>query len=151
MSIIVKNKKSGFEYHLEKSIEAGIELLGWEIKAIRDKGGKVNFNNSYVMFKDGEAFLFGCHIHPTAEAAKVTKPDPLRTRKLLLHKRQINSLMGSIAQKDYTCIPVNLHWKGHKVKVDIALAKGKKLHDKRVSLKEKAVKRDNEKSMKMRY
>lgn len=144
---IALNKKAKFEYHLLERFEAGLELTGWEVKALR--AGKGQLTDTYVLLKDGEAFLLGCNITPLASASTHVLADPQRTRKLLLHKKEIAKLIGATKQKGQTCIPLALYWKGNKVKCEIALAMGKKLHDKRAAIKERDWNRDKARVMKV--
>ncbi|MBD3646669.1 MAG: SsrA-binding protein SmpB [Pseudomonadales bacterium] len=137
---IALNKKAKFEYHLHEKFEAGLELQGWEVKSLR--AGKAQLTDTYVLLKDGEAFLLGCNITPLNTASTHNVVDPQRTRKLLLHKSQIARLIGATQQKGHTCIPIALYWKGNRVKCEIALATGKKAHDKRAAIKDREWKRD---------
>ena len=134
-STIALNKRARFEYHLEDRIEAGISLIGWEVKALR--AGNINFSESHVLLRRGEAFLFGCNINPLTSASTHVETDPMRTRRLLLHKQELASLIGQVERKGYTLIPTAMYWKRGKVKVEIALAKGKKQHDKRKTEKDR--------------
>lgn len=129
MAAIAENRKARFNYLLEEEYEAGVVLEGWEVKAVR--AGQVQLTDGYVVVKDGELFLIGCRINPLREASTHVHPEADRTRKLLMHKEQIRRLVGKVEQKGYTLVPLNLHYKGGRVKADIALAKGKDLHDKR--------------------
>lgn len=126
---IARNKKARHDYHLEERFEAGIALQGWEVKALR--AGKGQITESYVLFKDDEAWLLGAQISPLQTASTHVHPDPTRTRKLLLKRREINKLLGATQQKGFTCVCTSMYWKNHLVKVEIALAKGKEKHDKR--------------------
>jgi SsrA-binding protein len=126
---IAENRKANFNYHIEERFEAGIMLTGWEIKAIR--AGQVQLTDGYVVIKDGELFLIGARINALRSASTHVRPEPDRTKKLLMHKSEIKRLIGKTEQKGYTLVPLNLHYKGGLVKADIALAKGKQLHDKR--------------------
>ena len=132
---IISNKKAFHDYFVEEQFEAGIVLEGWEIKAIR--AGRANIKESYVIIRDGEVFIFGMHITPLAQASTHVKPDPVRTRKLLLHAAQINKLIGKVERAGYTLMPLDLHFQRGRVKVEIGLAKGKKQHDKRDAEKER--------------
>ena len=132
---IVTNKKAFHEYFIEEQFEAGIVLEGWEIKAIR--AGRANIKESYVIVRDGEVFIFGMHITPLAQASTHVKPDPVRTRKLLLHAAQISKLIGKVERAGFTLMPLDLHFQRGRVKVEIGLAKGKKQHDKRDAEKER--------------
>ena len=120
---------------IEKQFEAGLVLEGWEIKSIRE--GHVQLKESYILLKSGEAFLFGAHITPLKTASTHIDPDPLRTRKLLLHRKEINKLFVAKDRQGYTVVPLDLHWFKNRVKINIAIAKGKKEHDKRASIKER--------------
>ena len=134
-STIALNKRARYEYHLEERMEAGISLMGWEVKALR--AGSVQFNESYVLLRGGEAFLFGCLITPLTSASTHVSADPMRTRRLLLHKRELDRLIGRVERQGYTLIPTAMYWKKGRVKVEIALAKGKKQHDKRRTEKDR--------------
>ncbi|MFK4132390.1 SsrA-binding protein SmpB [Pseudomonas luteola] len=134
-SLIAQNKKSRHDYFLEQFFEAGLCLEGWEVKSLR--AGKAQLTDSYVIFKNGEAFLMGALITPLSTVSTHFIPDPIRTRKLLLNKNELNKLMIAVEQKGYTCVAVSLKWHKHLVKCDIALAKGKKDHDKRASEKDR--------------
>jgi SsrA-binding protein len=143
---IAQNKKARFEYMLHDRFEAGLSLLGWEVKALR--AGKVQITDTYVLFKDGEAFLLGCNIAPLPSTSTHIVPDPQRTRKLLLHKKEITRLMGAVQQKGQACIPIAIYWKENKIKCEIALATGKQQHDKRASIKERDWNRDKARTLK---
>ena len=143
---IARNKKAKFEYHLHEKFEAGLVLTGWEVKSLR--AGKAQLTDTYVLLKNGEAFLLGCNITPLNTASTHVIADPQRTRKLLLHKKELSRLIGSVHQKGYTCIPIALYWKGNKIKCEIAPATGKKDHDKRADLKEREWNRDKDRVMK---
>ena len=132
---IIANKKAFHDYFIEERFEAGISLQGWEVKAIR--AGRANIKESYVVVRGGEVFLFGMHITPLAEASTHIKPDPIRTRKLLLHAHQINKLIGLVERAGYTLLPVDLHFLRGRIKAEIGLAKGKKQHDKREAEKDR--------------
>ena len=128
-SSIAQNKKSRHDYEFEEHFEAGLVLLGWEVKSIR--AGRIQLKESYVILKEGAAWLFGAHISPLASACAYVSADPLRTRKLLLHRRELSKLFGAVQRKGYTIVPTAMYWKNGRAKLDIALAKGKQLHDKR--------------------
>ncbi len=134
-STIALNKKARHDYFLEERFEAGIALAGWEVKALR--AGKGQITDCYVIFKDDEAYLLAAQIQPLPEASTHFVTDPYRTRKLLLHRKEITRLQRAIDQKGYTVVPTALYWKKHMVKCEIALAKGKQLHDKRATEKER--------------
>ena len=132
---IALNKRARHDYFIEDEIEAGLELQGWEVKSIR--AGKVNISDSYVIFKNGEAFLFGSMIQPLSVASTHIVCDPSRTRKLLLKQRELDSLFGKTNRDGFTLIALSLYWKGAWAKIKIGLAKGKKQHDKRDDIKER--------------
>ncbi|WP_430421637.1 SsrA-binding protein SmpB [Methylibium petroleiphilum] len=132
---IADNKKARFNYTIEEQFEAGMVLEGWEVKAIR--AGQVQLTDGYVVIKDGELFLIGCRINPLRTASTHVHPQADRTKKLLMKKDEIRRLVGKVEQKGYTLVPLNLHYKGGRVKADIALAKGKDLHDKRETEKKR--------------
>jgi len=139
---IALNKKAKFEYAIEERFEAGIQLLGWEVKALRE--GKLNFGDSYALLKNGEAFLFGATITPLQTISTHVIGEPMRTRKLLLKRDEIDELIGAVERKGYTVVPTALYWKNGKVKVEVGLAKGKQLHDKRATEKERDWNRDKQ-------
>ena len=143
---IIQNKKAFHEYFVEDKYEAGIMLEGWEVKAIR--AGRAQLKEAYVTVKDGELFLFGSHISPLLNASTHIHPDPVRTRKLLLHKAEIAKILIKVQRAGYTVMPLDMHYKGGRVKLTIGLAKGKKLHDKRATEKEKDSKREAAQAMK---
>ncbi|TLM79815.1 SsrA-binding protein SmpB [Microbulbifer harenosus] len=142
---IALNKKAKHDYFIEEKFEAGLELQGWEVKACRE--GKAQLTDSYVLFKDGQAWLLGARIQPLISASThyVTEPD--RTRRLLLNRKEIAKLMASVEQKGYTCVCTALYWKKHLIKCEIALAKGKALHDKRDTEKERDWNREKQRLM----
>lgn len=132
---IALNKKAHHDYFIEQRFEAGVALTGWEVKSLRE--GKAQLVDSYVLLKDGEAWLMGCHISPLKTASTHVVADPTRTRKLLLHRRELEKLFGGVERQGYTCVALALYWKKHLVKCEVALAKGKKDYDKRHVLKER--------------
>jgi SsrA-binding protein len=134
-STITLNKKVFHDYTIEETFEVGLVLEGWEVKSIRD--GRVQLRESYVLFRNNEAFLFGAHFSPLVSASTHINPDAQRIRKMLLHRHQISKLMAKVQQKGYTCVVIKLYWKGPHVKAEIGLAKGKQTHDKRQSEKDK--------------
>ena len=134
-SLISKNRKARHDYLIEESLEAGIALEGWEVKSLRLK--KVQLVDSYVTLKDGEAFLLGCNISPLDTTNTHTIADPSRTKKLLLHKRELAKLFSATQQKGHTCVCTKMYWKNHLIKCQIALAKGKQSHDKRATVKDR--------------
>ncbi len=143
--LICQNKKAFHNYFIEETYQTGISLLGSEVKSLRD--GKANLGDSYGDIKRGEVFLVDAHISGYPQANRLNH-DPLRTRKLLLHKREIRRLIGKVEQRGYTLIPIKLYFLAGKVKVDLALAKGKKLYDKRETLKKKDMEREMERGRK---
>ncbi len=143
--LICQNKKARFHYTIEDTLEAGICLLGSEVKSLRE--GRANLGDSYGTIKNGEVFLVDAHISPYSHGNRFN-PDPLRTRKLLLHKREIRRLIGKVQEKGYTLIPLRLYFSNGKAKVELGLAKGKKLFDKREALKRKTMERDMERGRK---
>jgi SsrA-binding protein len=147
-NLIVQNRRAFHDYFIEERFEAGIVLEGWEVKSLRES--KIQLAESYVLLRAGEAWLFGAHIPPLKTASTHIHPDPIRTRKLLLHAKELSGLFGSVERKGYTLIPLSLHWKKGRVKVDIALGKGKKTHDKRATLKERDWQREKQVLMKGR-
>lgn len=147
MKIICQNKKAYHDYSIEETVEAGIQLLGTEVKSLRE--GTSNLKDSYVTIKNSEVFLLNCHISPYS-FGNVMNHDPLRTRKLLLHEREIQRLKGMSQQKGYTLIPLKIYFKGPYAKVEVGLAKGKKLYEKREVIKEREAKRAVERAMRNR-
>ena len=132
---IVLNKKARHDYFIEERLEAGLSLQGWEVKSLR--AGKVQINDSYILLKGKEAYLFGALITPLPTASTHIHPEPQRNRKLLLHRSELDKLYGAVERKGYSIIPTAMYWKGGKVKLEICLARGKKAHDKRASEKER--------------
>jgi SsrA-binding protein len=143
---IVDNKKAFFDYFIEDRYECGLVLEGWEVKAIR--AGRTQIKEAYVVIKGAEIFLIGAHISPLLSASTHIHPDPLRTRKLLLHAEEIQKLIGKVEQRGYTLVPLNLHYTKGRVKCEIGLAKGKKLHDKRETEKNRDWQREKAQLMK---
>lgn len=143
--VLCSNKKAYHDYHIDESLEAGIELKGTEIKSLRE--GKANLKDSYAIIKDGEPFLIGCHISPYSHG-NIYNHEPLRTRKLLLHKEEIRKLTGKVTQRGFTLIPLKIYLSKGRAKVEIAMARGKKLFDKREAIKEKDLRRESEKALK---
>ena len=143
---IIQNKKAFHEYFVEDKFEAGLMLEGWEVKAIR--AGRAQLKEAYVTAKEGALFLFGSHISPLLNASTHIHPDPVRTRKLLLHAAEIEKILIKVQRAGYTVMPLDMHYKGGRVKLTIGLAKGKKLHDKRATEKEKDSKREAAMAMK---
>ena len=145
---IALNRRARFEYLIEQKLEAGLVLTGWEVKSLRQ--GRGHLTDTYVSFKNGEAFLLGAHITPLNTVSTHTIADPLRTRKLLLNKREILRLFSATQQQGYTCIALSLYWKGHRIKCQIALAKGKKIYDRRATAKERDWNRHKQRVLKAR-
>jgi SsrA-binding protein len=139
MKVICQNRKAYHDYQIEETFEAGIALSGTEVKSLRE--GKANVKDSYVIIKDHEVFLLNCHISHYSHG-NIMNHDPLRTRKLLLHRKEINRLWGKTAMRGFTLIPLKIYFKGPVAKVEIALAKGKKLFEKRETIKEKDARRE---------
>lgn len=144
---IANNKKAFHDYFIEEQFEAGIVLQGWEVKAIR--AGRIQLKEAYVVAKNGEIFLFGAHIGALPTASTHISPDSLRTRKLLLNKSEINKLIGKVDRAGYTMVPVDMHFKAGRVKVQIGLAKGKKQYDKRQTEKNRDWQREQQQIMKV--
>jgi SsrA-binding protein len=147
IKIICKNRKARYNYELDDSFEAGLCLLGSEVKSLRQ--GKANLSDSYARFQGGEAFLVDAHI-ASYDQANRENHDPLRSRKLLLHKREIRKLTGKVTERGYSLVPLKLYFKRGKVKVELALGRGKKSYDKRESLKKKDQRREMERITKFR-
>jgi len=145
-STIALNKKARHEYTLEDRLEAGLALEGWEVKSLR--AGRVQMVDSYILLKNGEAFLFGALITPLPTASTHINPDPRRTRKLLMHRDEIDKLIGAVERKGYSLIPTAMYWRKGRAKLEIALAKGKKEHDKRATLKDRDWQRDRQRILK---
>lgn len=143
---IVENRKAFHDYSIEERYEAGLVLQGWEVKAIR--AGRVQLKEAYVVLKNGEVWLIGCHISPLPSASTHIHTDPTRTRKLLLHSREIRKLIGKVERAGYTLVPIDLHFQRGRIKLDIGLAKGKKLHDKRESEKKRDWEREKNQLLK---
>jgi len=142
---IARNKKAFHDFFIEDHYEAGLSLQGWEVKSLRE--GRAQLKESYVLMKDGEAYLFGCHISPLTSASTHVYPDPTRTRKLLLHREELSKLIGSVERKGYTLMPLAMYWKRGRAKLDIGLAKGKKEFDKRATEKDRDWQREKERLM----
>ncbi|HTV52977.1 MAG TPA: SsrA-binding protein SmpB [Steroidobacteraceae bacterium] len=138
--LIAENRKARFDYFIEDRYEAGLALQGWEVKAMR--AGRAQLKEAYVYLRNGEAFLIGAHIAPLPAASTHVQADPVRTRKLLLHRSQLQHLIGSVERRGYTLVPLELYWKDGRAKVQVGLAKGKKQHDKRATEKERDWQRD---------
>lgn len=145
---IAVNRRARYDYFIEERQEAGVALLGWEVKALR--AGRLQLQESYVLLKDGEAWLFGAHISPLPTASTHVQPDPTRSRKLLLHRRQIDALIGAVERKGRALVPLSMYWKQGRAKLEIGLARGKKEHDKRADTRERDWQRERARVMKGR-
>ena len=143
---IVDNRKATHDYFIEDRFEAGLVLEGWEVKAIR--AGHVQIKESYIIIRDGEIFVVGMHISPLPTASTHIHPDSTRTRKLLLKADEISKLIGKVEQRGYTMVPLNLHFKNGRIKMDFGLGRGKKLHDKRDTARDKDWQREKERLLK---
>ncbi|HWU53517.1 MAG TPA: SsrA-binding protein SmpB [Tahibacter sp.] len=144
-STIALNKRARYDYHIDDRYEAGLALQGWEVKSIR--AGRINFGDAYALVKAGELYLFGAQITPLIQASTHVIADDRRTRKLLLHREEIDKLIGAVERKGYTLIPTALYWKNNRVKVEIGLARGKQEHDKRDTEKERDWNREKQRTM----
>lgn len=143
---IALNRKAKHDFFIEATFEAGMVLQGWEVKSLR--AGNIQLKESYVLIKDGEAWLFGAHISPLNTASTHINPDPIRTRKLLLHRQELTKLIGHVERRGYTLIPTAVYWKKGLAKLEIGLAKGKKQYDKRASDKDRDWRRDKQRILK---
>jgi len=145
---IVENRKAYHDYFVEEKFEAGLALEGWEVKAIR--AGRAQIKEAYVVVRKGEIVLLGAHVTPLATASTHIHPDPTRTRKLLLHRLEINRLIGKLERAAYTRTPLNLHFTKGRIKLEIGLARGKKQYDKRATIKEREWKREQQRALRNR-
>lgn len=145
---IADNRRALHEYFIDERYEAGVALQGWEVKALR--AGRLQLQEAYVLLKDGEAWLFGAHVSPLPTASTHLLPDPTRSRKLLLHRRQIDALIGAVERKGFTLVPLAAYWKKGKAKLEIGLARGKKQHDKRADERDRDWQRERARVMKGR-
>ncbi len=144
-STIAQNKRARHEYHIDEHYEAGIALQGWEVKSLR--AGRINLGDAYAIVKNGEIFLFGASIVPLISASTHVVADDRRTRKLLLHREEIDKLIGAIERKGYTLIPLAMYWKHNRAKVDLGVARGKQEHDKRDTEKDRDWAREKQRAM----
>lgn len=144
--IIATNKKARYDYYIEKRLEAGLVLEGWEVKSLR--AGRVQLRDSYVTLKKGEAWLIGAHISPMAASSTHITPDPQRSRKLLLNQHELSKLFSAVNRQGYTVVPLDLHWHKNCAKAEIALAKGKKTHDKRQTIRSREWEREKQRMLK---
>lgn len=143
---IAQNKKARFDYFIEEKIEAGLALEGWEVKALR--AGKAQITESYVIVRDAEAWLLGAQITPLISASSHVSPDPRRTRKLLLHRKELDRLIGQVERRGYTLVPLSMYWRKGRAKLAIGLAKGKQQRDKRATAKDRDWERNKERALK---
>jgi SsrA-binding protein len=132
---IAENRKARHDYFIEEQFEAGLALEGWEVKSLRE--GRANLKEGYAVIRNGEAWLVGANISPMASASTHVVPDPVRSRKLLLNRRELDRLMGAVEREGYTMVPLSLYWKGGRAKLGLGLARGKKQHDKRAAEKDR--------------
>jgi len=142
---IVENRKAFHDYFIEERFEAGLALEGWEVKSIR--AGRAQLKEAYVVVKNGELLLIGAHISPLATASTHVQADPTRTRKLLMHREEINRLVGKVERAGFTLTPIDLHYKSGRIKLEIGLAKGKKQHDKRATIREREWTREQQRAL----
>lgn len=142
---IAENRKARHDYFIEEQIEAGLALEGWEVKSLRD--GRANLKEGYAVIRNNEAWLVGAHISPMTSASTHVTPDPVRSRKLLIHRRELDRLMGAVERKGYTMVPLSLYWKNGRAKLAIGLARGKKQHDKRTDEKDRDWQRQKQRLM----
>lgn len=145
---IAKNKKAAFNYHIEERFEAGLALRGWEVKSLR--AGKAQLSEAYVTLKDGEIWLFGAHMTPLSSASSHVETEPARTRKLLMHRREIDRLTGLVERRGFALVPLELYWKQGRAKLAVGLARGKRKRDKRAAEKDRDWARDKERILKHR-
>ena len=145
MKVVTENRKARHDYTIEETFEAGIELRGTEVKSMR--AGRANLKDSFAIIENGELFLYGMHISPY-EQGNIFNVEPLRTRKLLMHRKEIHRLLGKTKEQGLTLVPLKAYFKGDKIKIELALAKGKKLYDKREAAAEKSAKREIDRAMK---
>jgi SsrA-binding protein len=145
---IAVNRRARHDYFIEERLEAGVALQGWEVKALR--AGRLQLAEAYVLLRGDEAWLFGAHVSPLPTASTHVHPDPTRSRKLLLHRRQIDSLVGAVERKGRTIVPLAMYWKNGRAKLEIGLARGKKEHDKRADTRERDWEREKARVMKGR-
>ena len=145
---IAVNRRARHDYFIDERLEAGVALLGWEVKALRE--GRLQLAEAYVLLKDGEAWLFGAHVTPLNTASTHVLPDPTRSRKLLLHRNQIDALIGAAERKGRALVPLSMYWKNGRAKLEIGVARGKKEHDKRDDLRERDWRREKARVLKTR-
>lgn len=143
---IAENRRARHDFFIEEQVEAGLELEGWEVKSLR--AGRGNLTESYALIRNGEIFLIGAHISPLSSVSSHVQADPVRTRRLLLHRREIDRLIGAVERRGYTLVPLNLHWQRGRVKLELGLGRGKKQHDKRAATKDREWQRQKARIMK---
>jgi SsrA-binding protein len=146
--VIAQNRKAWHDYFIDEKFEAGLMLDGWEVKSLR--AGRAQLKEGYVRIDRGEAWLVGAHISPLPQASTHVQPNPTRARKLLLHEHELQKLIGATERKGYTLVPLDLHWTRGRAKLEIGLARGKQLHDKRADLKKREDRREQERALKTR-
>jgi SsrA-binding protein len=146
--VIAQNRKARHDYFIEEKFEAGIALRGWEVKSLR--AGRAQLKEGYVVIEHGEAFLVGVHISPLPQASTHVDTSPVRTRKLLLHRAELEKLIGAVERKGYTLVPLELYWKNGRAKLAVGLARGKQAHDKRQDLRERETSREIRRALKAR-
>jgi SsrA-binding protein len=144
--VIAANRRARHDYFIEDQVEAGLSLLGWEVKSLRE--GRAQLAESYVTIRNGEAYLVGAHVSPLLSASTHVHADPTRSRKLLLHRGELDRLIGAVERKGYALVPLDLHWRKGRVKLDVGLARGKKQHDKRAASKDRDWARQKERILK---
>lgn len=145
---IAQNRKAWHDYTIEQKFEAGLALQGWEVKSLR--AGRAQLKEGYVVLEGGEAYLIGAHISPLSSASTHVQANPTRSRKLLLHREELNKLIGAVERRGYTLIPLSLYWKHGRAKIEIALARGKQAHDKRADIKSRESEREIARALKSR-
>jgi SsrA-binding protein len=145
-NVIVANRRARHDYFIEDRVEAGLSLLGWEVKSLRE--GRAQLAESYVTIRNGEAFLVGAHFSPLLSASTHVQADPTRSRKLLLHRGELDRLIGAVERKGYALVPLDLHWRKGRAKLEVGLARGKKQHDKRAASKDRDWARQKERILK---
>jgi SsrA-binding protein len=145
---IALNKRARHEYHIDERYEAGLALQGWEVKSLR--AGRINLSEAYALVRNGEIYLFGASIPPLLSASTHVVAEDRRTRKLLLHRQEIDKLIGAVVRKGYTIVPTAMYWKHNRVKIELGLAKGKQEHDKRAAEKERDWNREKQRALRAR-
>ena len=145
-NVIAVNRRARHDYFIEDTLEAGLALEGWEVKSLRD--GRAQIAEAYVVLKSGEAWLVGAHISPMTTTGTHIKPEPTRTRKLLLHRRELDRLTGAVERRGYALVPLQMHWRKGRAKLDVGLARGKKQHDKRAATKDRDWQRQKQRILK---